>query len=157
MKSQGDLPLNGHIASRSAILVLSCVAGLAIFGLAIFLRVAYDGWMHRNGSLHVVGSVLTAVVVAYLVARKQLENRRRRLEMLHRFETIKWMNDRIRNALQAIECVTYAAAPEATEAVRSSVDSIETVLQEVLAGAHPAALPSQAEKSKRSDQVASIR
>ena len=45
------------------------------------------------------------------------------------------MNDRIRNSLQAIECVTYAADPQATESVRAAVDTIESVLQEVLAGA----------------------
>jgi hypothetical protein len=57
--------------------------------------------------------------------------------MLHRYETIKWMNDRIRNALQAIECVTYAADATATEPVKSAVDVIEGILNEVLIDAHP--------------------
>lgn len=48
------------------------------------------------------------------------------------------MNDRIRNSLQAIECLTYAANPEATEPVRSAVNVIEGVLEEVLAEHHPA-------------------
>jgi hypothetical protein len=58
--------------------------------------------------------------------------------MLRRFETIGQMNDRIRNALQAIECATYATNPQATEPVRNAVDVIEGVLQEVLIEAHPA-------------------
>ena len=43
------------------------------------------------------------------------------------------MNDRIRNALQAIECLTYVAQPEATDSVRQSVNVIDSVLREVLA------------------------
>jgi hypothetical protein len=64
--------------------------------------------------------------------------RKQKLEMLRRFEIILRMNDRIRNALQIIECVTYATNPEATEPVRDAVDVIEGVLHEVLADAHPA-------------------
>jgi hypothetical protein len=45
------------------------------------------------------------------------------------------MNDRIRNALQAIECLTYLSQPQATEAVRQSVEVIDDVLREVLADA----------------------
>ncbi len=70
--------------------------------------------------------------------RWQFVVRRRKLEMLRRFETIKWMTDRIRNALQAIECITYAASRDATEPVRVAVDVIEGVLGEVLAEHHPA-------------------
>ncbi|MGC2695118.1 MAG: hypothetical protein WA738_04940, partial [Candidatus Angelobacter sp.] len=42
------------------------------------------------------------------------------------------MNDRIRNALQAIECLNYVAQPEATESVRQSVNVIDSVLREML-------------------------
>ena len=65
------------------------------------------------------------------------ESRRRKLEILHRFETIKWMTDRIRNSLQAIECITYVNNPEATASVSGAVATIEDVLKEVLAGSHP--------------------
>ena len=51
--------------------------------------------------------------------------------MVRRMEMILHMNDRIRNALQAIECLTYVAQPEATEAVRQSVNVIDSVLREV--------------------------
>ena len=66
--------------------------------------------------------------------------------MLRRFETILGMNDRIRNALQIIECATYATNPEATEPVRDAVDAIEDVLREVLAETHPA--PAEATGNK---------
>jgi hypothetical protein len=56
--------------------------------------------------------------------------------MLQRFETIAWMNDRIRNALQAIQFVDYAANPHATESVRDAADVIDSVLREVLSEAH---------------------
>jgi hypothetical protein len=65
--------------------------------------------------------------------RWQLAIRERQLAMVRRLEMILGMNDRIRNALQAIECLTYVAQPEATEAVRQSVDVIDSVLREVLA------------------------
>jgi hypothetical protein len=59
---------------------------------------------------------------------------------LRRFEKIKWMNDRIRNSLQAIECVVYATKLHVTDPVRDAVDAIESVLQEVLVEAD--AIPS---------------
>jgi hypothetical protein len=56
--------------------------------------------------------------------------------MLERLETIRWMNDRIRNSLQAIECLTYSGSgdPEATEHVKKAVDAIENILEDFLAG-----------------------
>ena len=57
--------------------------------------------------------------------------------MLRRFERIAQMNDRIRNALQVIELVTYATNPQATAPVREAVDVIEGILHEVLTETHP--------------------
>ena len=42
------------------------------------------------------------------------------------------MNDRIRNSLQAIECVVYATNRHVTDPVRDAVDAIESVLHDVL-------------------------
>ena len=42
------------------------------------------------------------------------------------------MNDRIRNSLQAIELVMYASNPNLTNSVKEAVDTIESVLHEVL-------------------------
>ena len=64
--------------------------------------------------------------------RWQSAIRERQLEMVRRMEMILRMNDRIRNALQAIECLTYVAQPEATESVRQSVNVIDSVLREML-------------------------
>jgi len=85
----------------------------------------------------VVGSLLAGVLMYIFAFRWQSAVRERKLEMLQRFETIGRMNDRIRNALQAIECVTYATNPGATEPVRNAVDVIEGVLEEVIIDTHP--------------------
>ena len=57
--------------------------------------------------------------------------------MIQRLEAIRWMNDRIRNSLQTIECITYAAAPQATDDVRNAVDVIEGILNDFLVDRHP--------------------
>lgn len=138
MKRKADPPLYRQITSVVAIWFSSIAAGLAVFALAIFLQwLIYDDWMHRSGPLRIVGSALAAALACVVAYRWQVAIRLRKIEMLHRFETIKWMNDRIRNALQAIECVTYAADPTATEPVKSAVDVIEGILNEVLIDAHP--------------------
>lgn len=119
---------------------LSLVSGLTAVGLAIFLQwLIYDDWLHDAGPVRVIGSLLAGALMFAIAFRWQTAQRDRRLEMLHRFETIHWMTDRIRNSLQAIECVTYHASPEATDSVRAAVDTIESVLQEVLADSHPSA------------------
>jgi hypothetical protein len=51
--------------------------------------------------------------------------------MLRRFETIARANDRVRNALQTIECVTYLSRPEETQQVRDAVKVVDDVLQDV--------------------------
>lgn len=137
MMRKVEPPLPRQIVSDPAIWFSSIAAGIAVFALAIFLQwLIYDDWMHRGG-LRIVGSAVAAVLACIVAHRWQIAIRIRKVEMLHRFETIKWMNDRIRNALQAIECVTYAADPTATESVKGAVDVIEGVLNEVLIGAHP--------------------
>jgi hypothetical protein len=93
----------------------------------------YDDWLHRTGPLRIVGTAIAAVVTFGFVLRWQYNVRERQREMVLRFERISYMNDRIRNALQAIACVTYVSQPEATESVRQAVDVIDGVLREVLA------------------------
>jgi hypothetical protein len=145
MKRKTTPPLSQQITPDITIWLCSCGAGLAMFALAIFLQwLVYDDWMHRSGPLRIVGSVVAAVLTFAVAQRWQSAIRARKIEMLRRFETIKWMNDRIRNALQAIECVTYAADPTATDSVRSAVDVIEDVLHEVLIDAYPS--PASAER-----------
>lgn len=118
--------------------MLAVLCGLAVFLLAVGLQwLVYDDWMHNNGPLHLTGSFLAFILTFVFVYRWQLAARKRKLETLRRFETIRWMNDRIRNSLQAIECLVYATNPHVTDPVKDAVDTIEKVLDEVLSGADP--------------------
>jgi uncharacterized membrane protein len=133
MKVKVVFPLSRQIASEASIIVLSVASGLAVFSLALILQwLIYDDWLHRNGPVRVVGSALSCLVTAFFVYRWQQAKRAEKIEVLKRIETIKWMNDRIRNSLQAIECLVFAANPHVTDPVRDAVDLIEDVLQEML-------------------------
>ncbi len=128
-----------HIGSSLAIWLVSLASGGCVFGVAIFLQwLVYDDFMHDHVPIRLVGSGLATALAIFVVMRWQLGLRRRREEMLHRFETIRWMNDRIRNALQKIDLVVFANNAHATDAVSEAVDAIEDVLREVLAETHPA-------------------
>lgn len=138
--------LRSHeIGSSLAIWLVSLASGGCVLGIAIFLQwLIYNDWMHDHAPLRWVGSLMAAALMTLVVMRWQLALRRRRMEMLCRFETIRWMNDRIRNALQTIELLAFANS-QATDAVSAAVDAIEDVLREVLAETHPdpARIPSQ--------------
>ncbi len=140
--SVDDEPARLHkhqISSNMSILLLSIACGFAALTAVLLLQwVIYDDWLNRGGPLRIVGSVLAGVLTFVFASRWQSAMRERKVEMLQRFDTIQRMNDRIRNALQAIECATYATNPQATEPVRNAVDVIEGVLQEVLFEARPA-------------------
>ncbi len=139
MKPKARLPLARQIASDVRIWFLSVACAVTVFCVAIFLQwLIYDDWLHDKGPVRIVGSLLAGGLMFAVALRWQLAIRWRRLEMLHRFESIKWMTDRIRNSLQAIECITYAADRGATVSVRNAVDAIEDVLYEVLADSRPA-------------------
>lgn len=122
------------IASRGKILLTSLAAAVAVLASSLLTQwLVYDDWLHRTGPLRIVGTCIATVVTFVFALRWQSAIRERQLEMVRRMEMILRMNDRIRNALQAIECLTYVAQPEATESVRLSVDVIDSVLREVLA------------------------
>jgi len=122
------------IWSRAKIVLVSAGAAVAVLAGSLLTQwLIYDDWLHRKGPLRIVGTCIAAVVTFVFSMRWQLAIRERQLEMVRRMEMILSMNDRIRNALQAIECLTYVAQPEATESVRQSVNVIDDVLQEVLA------------------------
>jgi hypothetical protein len=152
MKPKTQLPLARQIASDMAIWLLSVACAIAVFAMSILIQwLVYDDWLHDKGPMRIVGSLLAGGLSFAVVLRWQFAVRWRKLELLHRFESIKWMTDRIRNSLQAIECITYAADPGATESVRTAVDAIEEVLHEVLADSHPAAPPAAAKS--RADET----
>jgi hypothetical protein len=129
-KTQSTRP----IWSRAKIVLISAGAAVAVLTASLLTQwLIYDDWLHRTGPLRIVGTCIATAVTFVFALRWQLVIRERQLEMVRRMEMILRMNDRIRNALQAIECLTYVAQPEATESVRQSVDVIDSVLREVLA------------------------
>lgn len=120
-------------SSDATIWFYSVASGILTLGAAIFIQwLVYDDWLHQAG-LRVTGSVLAAVFLGSLVFRSLWHARERRRRMLELLQSIRWTNDRIRNSLQAIECVTYAASPEITEDVKNAVDDIENILNDLLA------------------------
>ena len=138
MKARVEHPLSSQIPSVTAVWLFAAVCGVAVFFIAICLQwLIYDDWLHKSGSLRLVGSAFAALLTLGFAYRWQLAARRRKLEILCQFETIRWMNDQIRNSLQAIECLVYASNPHVTDPVKDAVDAIENVLQEVLSEAHP--------------------
>jgi hypothetical protein len=138
MRSKTEHPLSSQIPSIITVWIFALVCGLAVFFIAICLQwVIYDDWLHRSGPLRLVGSVLAFLLTIGFAYRWQLAARRRKIELLQQLEKIRWMNDQIRNSLQAIECLVYAANPHVTDPVKDAVDAIENVLQEVLSDAHP--------------------
>jgi len=129
-KTQSTRP----IWSRAKIVLVSVGAAVAVLAASLLTQwLIYDDWLHQTGPLRIVGTCIATVVTFLFALRWQLAIRERQLEMVRRMEMILRMNDRIRNALQAIECLTYVAQPEATESVRQSVNVIDSVLREVLA------------------------
>jgi hypothetical protein len=124
--------------SRTHIWLWSIAGGLFATALAIFLQwLIYDDWLHEAGPVEVAGSALAGVLMFLLVFRTLHGARQKKREMIQRLEAIRWMNDRIRNSLQTIECVTFAAAPHATDDVRNAVDVIEGILNDFLVDRHP--------------------
>lgn len=126
------------LPSALRIVLFSLLASFCVLGVSLAIQwLVYDDWLHQTGSLHFVGTSIAAVLTFVFVLRWQYAVRQHEREMVRRLEKILHMNDRIRNALQAIECVTYLSEPQATQAVRQSVNVIDAVLREVLEDAGP--------------------
>ena len=125
------------VSSDLSIWLYSVMSGLFASAVSILIQWAiYADWLHEPGPLRLAGSALAGLCMGVLVFRSQLSKREKSREMLERLETIRWMNDRIRNSLQAIECLTYSSSgdPEVTEHVRKAVDAIEYILEDFFAG-----------------------
>jgi hypothetical protein len=112
-------------------------SSFVLFVSLIIQLLVYDDWLRRTGPLHLVGTSIAVLVTFIFAVRWQHSVNQREQELVRRFEMILQMNDRIRNALQAIECVTYLSDPQATDSVRQSVNNIDTVLREVLEDTNP--------------------
>ncbi len=133
------------------IFLFSAVASFSVLLSSLLLQwFIYDDWMHRTGPLRIVGTVLASFLTFAFVFRWQSLQRERHQEMLKRFALIARMNDRIRNAVQAIAFSTYASNPGAAEHVRQAVQVIDEALRGVIAESTPASIPSsQAELPER--------
>ena len=117
------------------VLLYALVTGASASGVALFIQwIVYDDWLHQAGPLRLAGAVLAGLFMGVLVFRSERHVREKRRELLERLQAIRWMNDRIRNSLQVIECITFASAPEITVDVKNSVDAIECILNDFLAG-----------------------
>lgn len=127
------LPSSRAKLSDSKIAVFSIAASCGVLIVSLVLQwLVYDDWLHQTGALHLIGTSIAAGLTFIFVLRWLLAFRQKQRETIDRFEKIARMNDRIRNALQAIECITYAADPSATESVREAVGAIDEVLKEVI-------------------------
>jgi hypothetical protein len=141
MKLKSQTAVSLRVSSNLAVLLVALISALAVLAAALCLQwLVYDDWLHETG-LRVTGSLLASLLTFIFAYRWQSASRERKIELRRRFETIADMNDRVRNALQVIECATYATNPGATAPVRYAVDSIEQVLREVLVDAHPTPSP----------------
>jgi len=99
----------------------------------------YNNLLHETGQVRVVGTTIAAIITFAFVLHWQLNLRRCHAEALRRLKVIAEMNNKIRNALQAIECLLYATNPEVTQPVRDAVETIDAALRGVLAESKPPA------------------
>lgn len=126
------------VSSPLRMVLFSFLASFCVLAASLLIQwLVYEDWLHRTGPLRIVGTSIATVVTFAFVLRWQYAVRRNQGEMLRRFEMILHMNDRIRNSLQAIACVTYLSQPEATESVRQAAQEIDVVLRDVLQNAGP--------------------
>jgi hypothetical protein len=122
------------VSSKARVFLFSFLASFLVLAASLLIQwFVYDDWLHQTGPLRIVGTSIATLLTFIFVLRWQFLVRERQREMIRRLEMISNMNDRIRNALQAIECVTYLSQPEATASVRGAVDVIDRVLRDVLA------------------------
>jgi hypothetical protein len=134
------------------IFLISLFASFLVLVVSLVIQwLVYDDWLRHTGPLRIVGTAIAAMITLAFMLRWQYSIREQQRNMIRRFELISHMNDRIRNALQAIECVTYVAQPEATAVVKQEVNAIDKVLRDVLseAGVVSLDLPQKDPKASR--------
>ncbi|HUN90100.1 MAG TPA: hypothetical protein VMU28_14975 [Terriglobales bacterium] len=118
--------------SKLRILLYSFLSSCSVVFLSLLLQwLIYADWLHDPGPVRLVGTVLASVLTFLLVWLWQERIRREQVETLRRLEVIAKMNDRIRNALQAIDCIAYLKDEAATQTVRQAVDVIDSALRGV--------------------------
>lgn len=118
------------------IVALSVVASCLVFAISLAMQwIVYDDLLHRSGPLRFVGTTLLALLTFTVILNLQMGRVRKQKELLQRFQTISEMNDRIRNALQVIECTVYVSQPKATAPIRQAVDAIDAALRQACSDA----------------------
>lgn len=114
-------------------MLLSLFISLCVLAFALLAQwLVYHDWFHQSGPIRIVGTVLASVLTLLFAFRWLYAVRQRQVDMLRRFETIAQMTDRIRNALQAIELVTFLSQRDAMRSVRDAVLVIDCVLRDAL-------------------------
>ena len=127
-------PVKVHkVPSTMGIVLYSFVTAFFVLIVGVCLQwIVYDDWLHRSGPVRLVGTTMAAVLTFGFVFHWQHSLQQRHREMLQRFKTIAEMNDRVRNALQAIQCVDYLQDQKATNEVREAVALIDEALRGVV-------------------------
>ncbi|MGE5061495.1 MAG: hypothetical protein ACM3N3_19795 [Betaproteobacteria bacterium] len=122
-----------HLPSTTRIVLLSLFISLCVLAFALLAQwLVYHDWFHQSGPIRIVGTLLASILTFLFALRWLYAVRQGQLDMLRRFETIAQMTDRIRNAMQAIELVTFVSQPDAMGSVRDAVQVIDAVLREAL-------------------------
>jgi hypothetical protein len=139
---QADPRGSQRVITHRRLIVYSLVASSSVLLVSLLVQwFVYDDWLHETGPIHVVGTTLAAVLTFGFVLHWQLGLRRQHAESMRRFQIIAEMNDRIRNQLQAIECVMYARDQGAMKEVAEAVKKIDSALQGVVAVTAPRETP----------------
>ena len=127
-------PLRCSPLTNARIVAYSLLISFSVLVVGFVLQwLVYRDWLHQSGPVHVVGMTIAAILTFIFVFHWQAGLRERQFETLRRFRVIAEMNDRIRNALQAIECLTYVSDHDVTEGIRQAVGAIDDALRGVLA------------------------
>ncbi len=124
------IPFDKEVVLTIRILGYSLLISLVVFTVALALQwVIYDDWLHGTGPLRLVGTILASGIAFGFTLHWCLQMRKRALEASRRFQVIAEMNDKIRNALQKIECLSYAGANESTEGIHEAIEIIDVALR----------------------------
>lgn len=126
-------PLSDPLSTTQIVLFSLLTSFFVLIVSLLVQKLVYGDWLHQTGPLRIVGTTIAAVITFIFVFNWQAGLRQRRLDALRRFEVIAEMNDRIRNALQVIECVTYISNGQTVQELCDAVDSIDKALQGMVA------------------------
>jgi hypothetical protein len=142
--------------TTNRILVFALTTALSVLVIGVGLQwIIYVHWMNESGPVRLVGAFIAAGVSFAFVFHWQEQVRARQREVMRRLQVIADMNDRIRNALQAIDCSLYAANPTMSKQAHDAIERIDSVLREVVSdstGFRPSSKPRPAVKIKTFSQ-----